>query len=628
MLCWYLLTQLILTVCGVELSVPSSWNKPTVEASREERINRTAAAIDAFIASDTLFTSAQPPSNLSDTYWPHGAFLALIADFDIFTNQTRYMRIAQERFLPALQQTTPDTIQYGYAATRAYLAYKDEGFLNIAKDYWASERNLTLSDADVESNSSPAKSKINSSISLACSKPGAEFTLAGGTFHSTDQNDLLITTGSTADYLTLTVSLGTVPSNLDPVYMTLAGQMGQFMRSALYIESGVFYTGINMTGTDPDCPTRYGGTRVYYTASTMHSLSLLVLSSKNDTLTDVLREVALGATGNSWNSADGVLDTQKVADANDVKSDTAQATQQLLRSYHDLVHADGASDLKAYLRAYLAIQYDALVKQATFASGVLNLYGSGLRPEGRLDPQAQRLAITILLGGVISSEDTTPNGTRGSDTEDHRRVPIGAIVGGVVGGILGLVFVVAGSYYCLRRRRRLQSSLPTVEPYQATSPSMTPPPLSTIPASRSRRYEKKTPSASPSISERTATYSEFSTLTAPRPAPEPHSSRVPREATTAELVTLLNQRLGLESRDVNNEQWAGARARQITVAKREVTERNRDTELPCNYSFGPSLGYRYYTKSTIMLLSLYKQVSLSTPPQLGKQGEKAEWRSE
>ncbi|KAK1221946.1 hypothetical protein PQX77_015236 [Marasmius sp. AFHP31] len=108
-LSWYLLTQLIHTVCSEELSVPSFWDKSTVEASREERINRTAEAIDAFIASDALFTSIQPPTNLSERHWPHGTFLTLIADFDIFTNQTRYKRIAQERFLPALRRTTPNS---------------------------------------------------------------------------------------------------------------------------------------------------------------------------------------------------------------------------------------------------------------------------------------------------------------------------------------------------------------------------------------------------------------------------------------------------------------------------------------------------------------------------------------
>ncbi|KAK1221947.1 hypothetical protein PQX77_015237 [Marasmius sp. AFHP31] len=553
MLRWYFLTQLILTVWGVELSVPSSWNKPTLEASREERINRAAAAIDAFIASDALFTSLQPPSSLSSTYWPYGEFLGLIADFDTFTNQTRYKQIAQERFLPALQQTAPNLRRYGYAAARAYIAYQDGRFLDIANYYWASSRSLTLSDADVQSRSSSAKSIINSTTSLACSKPGSEYTLAGGTFHdSIDQNDLNITIGSTADYLTLTVSLATVSSNLDARYMTLASQMGQFMRNTLYKEPGYFYSEIKVG--DPDCPTRqYLGFGPDNVAVTMQSLSLLTLGSKNDDFTDTLRDVVRRAS--TWSSADGVLDAQKVLMATK-SGDITQVSHRLLRSYFIMALGDGASDLRTYLRAYLAVQYDALVKQATFTSGTPNLYGSGLRPQSQLDPEAQILAITTLLGGVI---DTTPNETRGSDTEDHRRVPIGAIVGGVVGGILGLVFVI-GSYCWLRRKRRLQSSLPAVEPYQATSPSMTPPPSSTVPAPRSRRYEKETPSASPSISPRTATYSEFSTLTAPRPAPEPYSSRVPREATTAELVTLLNRRLGLEPRDVNDERWDGSQS--------------------------------------------------------------------
>ncbi|KAK1224242.1 hypothetical protein PQX77_012864 [Marasmius sp. AFHP31] len=534
-LSWYLLTQLTLTVSVEELSVPPSWDKPTVEASREERINRTAAAIDALIAVDALFTSIQPPSDVFDKFWPYGAFLALTADFDIFTNQTRYKRIAEERFLPTLQRTTPDTNQYGYAATRAYLAYKDEGFLNIAKDYWASERNLTLSDADVESNSSPAKSKIDSSISLACSKPGDEFTLAGGTFHSRDQNDLTITTGSTADYLTLTVSLGTVPSNLDPAYMTLASQMGQFMRNTLYNNSGAFYSGVGVG--DPDCPTRFdeGGIQVYYAASTMHSLALLALSSKNDTLTDL--EAARRTTGSIWTSDSGVLDAQKVADVTNGRS-TAQYSQRLLRSYHDLVRADGASDLKAYLRAYLAIQYDALVKQATFASGVPNLYGPGLNPEGRLDAKAQTLAITILLGGVISSDNAVPpNGPRTTDATmpgggSRGRAPIGAIVGAVVGGVLSLAVVIAGIYFYFRRRRQLQSP-PTILPYPAkASPMSRPPRISNSPPFRSGKYAKRVPQTNP-IAENTG-------LTPIPPTSGSQASHM-HEPTTTELVIRSNE---------------------------------------------------------------------------------------
>ncbi|KAK1233834.1 hypothetical protein PQX77_003000 [Marasmius sp. AFHP31] len=560
---WYLLAQLVLTVWADDLSVPSSWVEPTVEASREERINRTAEAIDAFIASDALFTSTQPPSNLSDKWWPYGAFLGLIADFDIFTNQTRYKRIAQERFLPALQRTTPDTVRYGYAATRAYLAYQDEGFLTIAKDYWASNRSLTLSDENVQSRSSPAKSTINSTMSLSCSKPGSEYTLAGGTFHSTDQNDLIITTGSTADYLTLTVSLATASSDFNSTYMTLASQMGQFMRNTVYKEPGGFY-GVVKVG-NPDCPSRVDGraTPPSDTAVTMQSLSLLTLGSKNDDFTDVLRDIARRSTGSTWNSADGVLDPQKISMVAGSNSAT-HLSHRLLRSHFDMALGDGASDLKVYLRAYLAVQasalspginyplsdqtcgdqYDSLAKLATFPSGVPNLYGNGLRPASQIIPEAQIQAITILLGGVISSNNaTSPNGPRTSDatTTDTGRAPIGAIVGGVVGGVLGLALVIAGIYHYLRRRRRMRSPPPTVDPYPTTSPMklpMRPSPISTSRPSQSRAFVKRAPPmnvAEPSVSSSIPTTSEF------RP------SRM-HEPTTTELVTILNQRL-------RNEQW-------------------------------------------------------------------------
>ncbi|KAK1233830.1 hypothetical protein PQX77_002996 [Marasmius sp. AFHP31] len=555
---YYLLAQLILTAWANNLSVPPSWVKPTVEASREERINRTVEAIDAFIASDALFTSTRPPSKLPDQYWPYGEFLALIADFDIFTNQTRYKPIAQERLLPALQRTTPDTVivsalpplivgnkfRYGYAATRAYLAYQDEGFLSTARDYWGTNRSLTISYADVQSNSSPAKSKVNAAMSMACSKPGSEYTLAGGTFHSTDQNDLLITTGSTADYLTFTVSLATVPSNLDPAYMTLASQMGQFMRTTLYQGSGTFYSKIPVGNSD--CPLRRNdsGTAVSDAAVTTQSLSLLTLSSKNDDFTDILREVARRATGSIWNSADGVLDTQKVSLT--TGDNTAQHSQRLVRSCFDSVRGDGASDLKAYLRAYLAVQYDALVKLATFPSGVPNLYGTGLRPESHIIPEAQIRAITILLGGVMSSDNaTSPNGPGTADaaTSDTGRAPIGAIVGGVVGGILGLALVMVGCYYYFRRRRQMQSPPPTMDSYPTMTSPMAPsapPPISTLQPLRSGAYMKGAPLISPDVTQSTVS----SSISLPS---EFQSSRM-HELTTAELITMLNQRL-------RNEQW-------------------------------------------------------------------------
>ncbi|KAK1235268.1 hypothetical protein PQX77_001510, partial [Marasmius sp. AFHP31] len=305
-LIWYLLAQiLVLAARCQDLVVPASWAKTTINVSRQERINRAAKAIDAFIASDGLFT--QPPGNLSGTYSSHGEFLALIADFDIFTNQTRYKERVQRYFLPALQQTRPDPNLYAQAATRAYLAYRDEAFLDIAKEYWASSRDVTLSDKDVQSRSSPAKSKINSTIDLTCSKPdGSKYTLAGGTFQSAiDDNNLLITTGATANYLTLTALLAKIPSSSDQMYIDVANQMGRFMQNALYKELGVFHSEITMGKQGCSRRLNVKEAAVRDTAATMQALSLLALNSKSDNLTDVLNSIILHATGSTWNSGDG-----------------------------------------------------------------------------------------------------------------------------------------------------------------------------------------------------------------------------------------------------------------------------------------------------------------------------------
>ncbi|KAK1215032.1 hypothetical protein PQX77_022382 [Marasmius sp. AFHP31] len=270
-----------------------------------------------------------------------------------------------------------------------------------------------------------------------------------------------------------------------------------------------------------------------------------------------LRDAARYTTGSIWNSADGLLgkfdlpplnfcssvlltpyysDPQKLS----VKSgnNTSEFSQLLLGSYFELAHrGDGVSaDLKAYIRAYLTVQYDALANRAQFASGTSNFYGVGLRPARQLDPEAQIVAITTLLGGVISWDDdygATPNDPGGPGTRDtgnpKYRAPIGAIVGGVVGGVLGLGFVVTGICCFYFRRIRRQSHI--VEPYPAAMLMNSP--ESTMP-SQTSGYKTRASPACPGIS---------SAATTPvSSAPEPQSSRT-RETTTGELVGILYRRL-------------------------------------------------------------------------------------
>ncbi|KAK1230274.1 hypothetical protein PQX77_006649 [Marasmius sp. AFHP31] len=254
-------------------------------------------------------------------------------------------------------------------------------------------------------------------------------------------------------------------------------------------------------------------------------------------LTDLgydLRDAAGYATGTGWNSADGVLDPRKFPPATGLVHNANQFSQNLIRSYFELALGGEASDLRTYLRAYLGVQYDSLVKQATFPSGAPHFYGVDLRPEPQLSLEAQIRAITTLLGGVISGDATSP-----SNTEEHSRAPTGAIVGGVVGGVLGLALIFAGGYYYLLRRPQSQSQL-TVEPFSAVA-SM--PLISNSSSFQSEKYTKQAPLENPCITR---------TLSAQTPlAPEESQPSCVQEPTTAELVTMLNQRLRNEIWDAD-----------------------------------------------------------------------------
>ncbi|KAK1215034.1 hypothetical protein PQX77_022384 [Marasmius sp. AFHP31] len=364
LLSWYLLARLVLAAWGQELSVPSSWIK-TSNASREERINATASAIDAFLLSDTFFADGANGSLPANDSWPYGELLARLADFDLLTNQTRYKDVAQKRYLPALERLDPQAAlrdrSYAYAATRAYLAYQDEGFLRIAKDYWNSSQRLTISQADVRSGDLPAKPTVDSShIFLTCINKPSNFTLAGGTLQDgvPDGDDLWITLISTAGHLTLTVSLADIASDLDQTYIDPAKEQADFMLTALYKGDGVFHNWIRPD--QKNCPSGDDHSISLFDAGfSMQALSAFALASKNSSFMNILKEMAHSSTlVKDWNTSGSILDTELArSSTKGSDAEVTAATQGLLRSYYDLVVSDDtASDLRAFLRAYLGLQ--------------------------------------------------------------------------------------------------------------------------------------------------------------------------------------------------------------------------------------------------------------------------------
>ncbi|KAJ8072188.1 hypothetical protein PM082_015746 [Marasmius tenuissimus] len=334
------------------------------------------------------------------------------------------------------------------------------------------------------------------------------------------------------------------------------------MLTVLYKGDGVF-TNYAQVRSDSTCPLLIDVPWLVVgdAAVSLQSLSLLALATGNSSLMNDLRDITRYATNSSgpWHTSDGVLDTRKTKEATRAEdSDNENLTQQLLRSVYELAIGDSsASDLKTYTRRYLAVQYNALVDQTTFASSAQNMYGPGFTSTTQFSNNTQMRAITTLLGGVISEDDSTdvtPNDPRASNDVNHGRPPIGVIVGGVVGGVAGLVLVVAAGCCSLRRRHSGQMESPAVEPYLAMTSPMPPPPFLPFQQGKHKKWMPPGPLASRSIAGTSA--SESLVLTPLGSAPEFRlQSTHSREATTAELVTLLNQRLGIEPRNTNSGQW-------------------------------------------------------------------------
>ncbi|KAJ7824493.1 hypothetical protein B0H13DRAFT_1919098 [Mycena leptocephala] len=99
-----------------------------------------------------------------EDYGVAGNFYSHLVDFDIVTNRAQYQDTLKQYFLLAQENrvnfsdptlykynSDPTTVPYGYAAARAYAAYKDPLFLAYAVDSWWFGRAQTIFTEDIES---------------------------------------------------------------------------------------------------------------------------------------------------------------------------------------------------------------------------------------------------------------------------------------------------------------------------------------------------------------------------------------------------------------------------------------------------------------------------------------------
>ncbi|KAK0237329.1 hypothetical protein EDD85DRAFT_791000 [Armillaria nabsnona] len=468
LLVWTLLVLFVVLSAVQGLTPSIFWKNPNITSSKDERIAIASAALEK--ADSRLQSNGQFNDSVHDTF---ARFYGQMAEFDRLTNQTRYKESLKQCFIMQEAGTPlfPNyALNYGYAAARAYTAYQDSDFLDLAVTAWTAAKPATISKEQAASGTVDGK-EFN--LSLSCQGT----TLAGGTYSST--------------YL------------LDP----------------------------NLSG-------------------------LAILASiTHNTSTEALTVVAV-ATDTLWQGLDGIIGTIDIGGHHIVQALAALYERNTM-----------SSDLREYIKEYIGVQYNAVIKKAT--SGGSNIYGlPWTGPPGTLFSSFnQTIAVTALLS-AIQLEDNKPL-SKSSDSPTSTHTPIakmttsplppnknamGAIIGGVMGGLAVVVVTIVCFLLCHRQYLQRNHSPLVVD--ESTPQTLTPFMATLVPVeisqehhinrAKNARYPVDASRGQPSMSVG-AVETDTTGMDVQIESRTPLRAARREDMPTEELLRLLNQRLLLDS---------------------------------------------------------------------------------
>lgn len=432
---------------GQDFTVPTTWRKPEVTLSVDERIQYATGAIDLAIT-----TVGENGLVNGGDYSTTSYLLYYAAQLDALSKQTKYKSQVERSLAGALQarpgfldQFLNFGIPYGMAALKAYETYGDQIFLSYAELSWETGNMFTLSEAEVNAGKSLVKE-------FDLSKECSGISMKGGTFWQTTPDDGQLFGPSTGYFFVLSSYLAKVTSNA--TYLDAANSSENFIRSHLLNRNDRLQASVSAKRTD-SCSTGFFGSAsdLDNTGLYIEGLSILNSISHSEDRLDLVRNVLHTATTNaSYIRDDGVLSV----------GEGRTGSLPFVRALGSLYSTNTTySDLRNYLESFLGTQVNSLREQAT--SGTSNIYAGSWTgpPAGTLDVLNQVVAVSPLVESVTlqdqnpPSPDDPPAGESPGedDPQDDSSFPIGAVVGGVVGG-LAVIAVLLFFLYRRRRQRR------------------------------------------------------------------------------------------------------------------------------------------------------------------------------
>ncbi|KAK7051922.1 glycoside hydrolase family 76 protein, partial [Favolaschia claudopus] len=465
-----LLASLLRTVAQ---QVPTSWRKPTITVSPADRVSLAEAAIqEAIKFIDTTNGLFPDPEN---SYGGSGAFYSQLVEFDMATNQTQYEPLVEQYFFLAAENLgglgatnftgelyvshkyLSDYGNYGHAAALALSAYKNSQYRVYADQVWWAVQPYTVAPSDVKAGFMTQK---NITIISTC----AGITVAGGTFHVAIQDktpsDSLVNVLSTGGFLVLSALLAEATG--EAIYLHAAEASANFLTNHLLNAKHIVQDGMYVSTTD-SCQLAAEINQISYnTGLLIEGLAILYSISSNSSFFDLIQQLVTAAIGNSaWQENGNGIIANGVAKSSDGLLPRALITAMTRNAI--------APALQSIIKAYLSVQYNAVVDLATTHGS--NLYSSSWNgpPSTSFSPGNQSNAIQVLINSIGLNNHTTvaqTNHTTVIETSTsasmsstgivaaptssvsafHKSSQVGPIVGSVVGGLILLLGILAGIF--------------------------------------------------------------------------------------------------------------------------------------------------------------------------------------
>ncbi|KAK7041829.1 hypothetical protein VNI00_009118 [Paramarasmius palmivorus] len=410
-----------------------------ITISRDECIRKTEDTI-------VQYRNAFPdPANINtpDDFLSLAQTCIQMADYDALTGQTKFKQTllgyisSAERVMPGFaHEYSRVALGFGYAAARAYETYREDAYLDYAKEAWSLGKKFTILEEDISAGFIPIK---NFTLQKSCNAGkaplpldtrithGFEASLVGGTFMTNRTDNSEIDAWSTG----LTTN---------EIYLSAASTTIGFLFNQMQLKDSGLFAGSVFVNERDKCnmdrkPSGYENALIMQGMSIFSSVGPST-SEYNATIKDLV----VAVTSNpDWHNNAGIL---SVSDGNDTPSYLPRGLMQVYNATTDM-------DFREYISAYLSIQYNATMENTL-----------GNNPSaGRL--QSRKIAVLLAATAILPSETIVPGPSspsipipmRTTNETSTTTVSVAQIVGGVLGGLAFVAILVVCLLYWRRRTK-------------------------------------------------------------------------------------------------------------------------------------------------------------------------------